>query len=97
MAFWFEGMKIYEGNLFSELVKQTYNLNNVISYDVESLPSNLKMIEKSGREVELEDGDIKASNVTTKFDLLTIRFIGDAEPIKLVVTKETIAHIRGAS
>lgn len=97
MAFWFEGIKIYGGNLFSPVVKQTYNLDNAISYDAEYLPSDFKMIDENGKEVELDDADVRAENSRTKFDLLTIRFIGDAEPIKLVVTSETITHIRGAS
>lgn len=97
MAFWFEAMPVLGEDTFDPMVKHVYNLDNVISYNGFFLPQHFKMIDEKGNLIELDDKDIEAENSRTKFDLLHIRFVGDAEHRKLVVTNQTMGHIRGAS
>ena len=97
MAFWFEGMPVYEGNVASFFWKETYKLHQAISFRSEYLPKDYLLVDEKGNDLLIDGDDIKAEHHRTGYDLVTIQFVGLSEELELVVTNQTIAHIRGAS
>ena len=104
MAFWFDGIPVTHENpkglrLGNVGDKQHYNLHNAVSVKVEYLHHEYNLIDSRGGEpVIIDDADkedVPAHRVN--WDLVIIRFVGDAKPIELIVTNQTAKHIRGAS
>ena len=79
MAFWFEGMPVYEGNVASFFLKETYNLHQAISFRSEYLPKDYLLVDEKGNDLLIDGDDIKAEHHRTGYDLVTIQFVGLSE------------------
>lgn len=97
MAFWFEGMRVYEGNVASIVDKEIYNLHQAISYRREYLPQDYLLVDEHGNDLLIDGDDIGAEHHRTGYDLVTIQFVGLAEEIELVVTNQTVTQMGFAS